>query len=155
MLTVSLEDVIRSGSWGPLKLGVTADELRSTVGPPDVTGCPDPRGFDAVWNYGDIEVLFDEDGAYCIDLHGVTNRPQGGSVIRLDPWILRAGLPFEEFEDAIGSIGIGWRREIPAYDPTQLHVVLRDDPRLYLSFVTTDEEYSPPKGWWGLFLVRR
>ena len=151
VISVSLEEVVKSGTWGPLTLGSTAHDLLTQAGAPDFSGCPDARGIEAVWKYGDIEVLFADDRVYCINVHFVTDRPRGGGGIRLDPWILRTGLPLEAFEQVLASMGLAWHKEVPAYDPTQVHVVFRDSPKLYASFVTVEEKYSPPKGWWGLF----
>ena len=103
MITVSLEDALRAGTFGPLAPGMTRAQVASLVGPPDAMGSTSrkyrtPR----IWKYGDIEVRYElgADRLTTVALRefGV---PTGGATIHLDPWVIRGHMARQEAEDAL------------------------------------------------------
>lgn len=60
LTSLDLLALLAEGAWGPLRVGMTRDAVRSAVGPPDgPTAAGEDRFATAVWRYGPVRVLFD------------------------------------------------------------------------------------------------
>ena len=54
--SVSMRDFLRSGEFGPIRLGDTVDSLRSAFGEPPAVGRTSGRHHTPlIWKYGDVE----------------------------------------------------------------------------------------------------
>lgn len=157
MIHLSMRDWIVAGELGPFRVGATKAELIGVVGHPDQAGCPDD-GEDAVWKYGDLELLFDATSrpfrVSCVEMHAFDGAPSGGRKLRLDPWIVRSELPLADMRRALDALGVPYREEVHRYDDTLLQLVLRDDPRMHLDFITSDRD-GRSTGLRGLWMTRR
>ncbi len=157
VLSLSLRDWISTGDLGPFIIGATKADLLRAVGEPDQTGSP-RRGEDLVSKYGDIDLLFDSSArpfsVSCIEMHAFEGAPSGGSRVHLDPWIVRSGLPLAQMCEALRELGLPCREEVPARADATLNLVVRDDPRLHLDFVTSDRD-GWPVGLHGLWMTAR
>jgi hypothetical protein len=156
MIRVSLEAWLTRGDLGPFRVGVTKAELLRVVGHPDLAGCAD-GGEDAVWKYGDIELLFDVGRApavvWCVEMHAFDGAPEGGRRVRVDPWIVRSELPLATMLAALDRLAVAHRSEVPKYGRGLLNVILRDDPKLHLDFITSDAD-GWPIGLHGVWMTR-
>jgi hypothetical protein len=155
VLTLSLRDWICAGELGPFTVGATQAELVRAVGRPDHGGTGGRD--DLVWKYGDVELLFDATTRpcriHCVEMHAFEGAPTGGRWLQLDPWIVRSELPVEEMGFALGALGIPYREELPRPGGTLLQLVIRDDPRFHLDFITSDRD-GWPVGLHGLWMTR-
>ena len=89
-VTVSMQDFLRTGEFGPVRLGLTRDQLRGYLGAPEDWG-PTPKAerYAQIWKYGDIEFHshFKEDALVSLFADHVGTL-RGGRAIDLDPWVL-------------------------------------------------------------------
>lgn len=156
MVRLSLEDWLVYGDLGPLRIGATQAELLASVGPPDGASCPE-GGVDMVWKYGDLELLFCADEVscrvFCVELHAFAGVPSGGPRILVDPWLVRSELPREQMLHALRNRGVAYREEAAEHDDTLVKVVVREDPRIHLDFITDDSE-GWPLGLFGAWMAR-
>lgn len=143
MIRVSLRDWIVKGELGPFRVGASKAELIRVVGHPDQAGCPED-GEDQVWKYGDLELLFTGPAhpfaVYCVEMHAFAGVPSGGRKLRLDPWIVRSELPLVDMRRALDGLGVTYREEVASHDASNLNLVVREDPRIYLDFITSDRD---------------
>lgn len=153
----SLKEWLTAGALGPFRIGATKQELIDAVGQPDLAGCPH-NGEDAVWKYGDIELLFDTSHQpfrlYCVEMHAFDGVPSGGGKVRLEPWIVRSELPLADLVRELDALGVPHRQEVPRYGGGEiLHLIVRETPRLRLDFITSDTS-AWPIGLHGLWMTR-
>jgi hypothetical protein len=117
MIAVSLLDWLRTGQFGPVRLGFSRAQLQDLLGrPDDMGGTSRKHRTPAIWKYGDIEFHFGgrDDPLYLIHLDDFAI-PTGGPAIAFDPWIVRGGLLREEVEWILSAQGIAYRR-VASYD---------------------------------------
>lgn len=156
MLGLSLRDWIVTGKFGPLAIGATQAELVRAVGRPDQAGCPD-RGVDMVWKYGDIELLFEPYAGtgrvWCVEMHAFDGAPVGGRRIRLDPWIVKDGLPLTELRRALDAAGVVTREASLPQDETVLQVFVREDPKMHIDVIVSDRD-GGSVGLHGIWMTR-
>lgn len=155
MIRVSLRDWIVTGELGPFTHGSTKAALLRRVGHPTDSGCPD-LGQDAVWRYGDIELLFlvSRDAPavlFSVSIHSFNHVPDGGRDVRIDPWIVRMSMPPGKLRGGLASLGVRFREEPDKYDEAAMHMILRDDPFMDIHFIPDRHEPSQPLGLWGLW----
>lgn len=106
-ITVSMLEFLRTGQFGPVRLGSSRNELRGYLGEPETWGRPYlPRSSAAqagIWKYGDIEFHFREDTLWLIFADHIRTL-KGGKAIDLDPWVLSGNITVKQalrdFEDA-------------------------------------------------------
>lgn len=157
MVRVSLRDWIVKGELGPFRVGASKADLIRIVGHPDQAGCPDD-GEDQVWKYGDLELLFTGRShpftVYCVEMHAFADVPSGGRKLRIDPWIVRSELPLADMRRALAQHGVAYSEEVAKHDDTNLHLVVREDPRIRLDFITSDRD-GWPVGLHGIWMSER
>lgn len=56
MIQVSVDDLVVNGRLGPLRPGMTPDEVVQLIGPPEDVGASRSTRF--LWKYGDLELFF-------------------------------------------------------------------------------------------------
>jgi hypothetical protein len=153
MGTISLQIFLRTGTLGPIHLGMSRDEVRGRLGEPDAMGGTSRQyRTPSLWKYGDIELIYGRH--YADPLSGILmdgfELPVGGPQLALDPWILRGGMSLEEAGDHLRVAGIAYSREPwPAYDDG---VSLVTAGHVQIGFLLNQEDYAPPP---GLFYISR
>lgn len=118
MIPVSLCEFARTGLFGPLRLGMSRDEIQYSLGYPELWGTEVHRDSATIWRYSDIEFYFTDHELRMIftDHDSLSN---GGETLAIDPWIIRAGLSREQFDSALRAERIEFSITRPTYDPRQ------------------------------------
>ncbi len=147
MITVSLEEALRTGTFGPLAPGMTRAQVESLVGLPDAMGSTSrkyrtPR----IWMYGDIEVRYElgADHLTTVALREFAV-PTGGTAIHLNPWVIRGHMAREEMENALNRVDLHFRY---VKEGDVLSVVLASGA--VLMFVEEQEPHGVPTGLYGV-----
>jgi len=113
----SLRELAKSGCFGSVSFEMTEAEVEERLGKADVTGGGSSEWRDNIWRYGDLEFGFvqPEYELFCIGINfwGEFKIPSQGDELEFDPWIVRGGLPLEEFlsECNLCSIEISEKRD--------------------------------------------
>lgn len=126
MIHVSLCEFARTGEFGPIRLDMSRAEVLGWLGCPGDWGREEQRDEAAIWRYADIEFHFYDHKLFMIftDHDDLTN---GGETCRIDPWLIRPGLPRPELETALRAAQIGFTVSTPAWDTRQRHVITTAD----------------------------
>ena len=108
--SVSMQDFLRTGEFGPVCLGFSRRQLRGHLGEPEDWG-PAPRAMHnaGIWKYGDIEFHFSGDALWLISVDDVKTL-YGGTAIDLDPWILDGGTSAEQVLEGLAAANIAYER---------------------------------------------
>ena len=141
-------ELVRSGKFGPLRHGMTREELRQLLGAPPLWGTQKTEDHAVFWRYGDIEYYFDERAvSFLFSDH--ENLTGGGSTLEIDPWIVRLGLPRIEFERSLALHSVNFTVARWQYDASQQHVTT--DSGVVFSFVDEPEDELDQAGlvWWS------
>ena len=111
MVNVSLKELIQLGHFGPVRLGMSREQVESFIGEPDDSGVGSRKHPQAtILKYGDVEFHFDpRDGRLWLIHLGQFEAPSAGKSVRLDPWIIRASLTVPEMEEGLSRSGIGYQ----------------------------------------------
>lgn len=99
-MKVSLKELIETGSFGPVKLGMNCEEVESSLGAPDdVGGTSRKYRKPSIWKYGEIELHFVQgaDSLFLIHLDDF-DVSSGGKSLHLDPWVIRGTLSLSDAE---------------------------------------------------------
>ncbi len=111
-IAVSMQDFLRTGQFGPVRLGLSRRQLRGLLGEPENWG-PTPRAQHnaGIWKYGDIEFFFhfQEDTLTTIFADHI-EKFQGGPAIEIDPWIFHGGLLGADALDQFSAASIAFER---------------------------------------------
>jgi len=109
-VSVSMQDFLRTGEFGPVRLGISRRQLRDHLGEPENWG-PAPRAKHnaSIWKYGDIEFHFNGDTLWLIFADDVENL-HGGRAIDLDPWVLDGGALEEQVLKDLAAADISYQR---------------------------------------------
>ena len=111
MVDVSLKELIQSGHFGPIRLGMNREQVESFLGKPDDWSAGSRKYSQAtILKYGDVEFHFDprDGGLWLIHLEEF-DAPSSGESVRLDPWIIRASLSVAEMEGHLSRSGIWYQ----------------------------------------------
>ena len=111
MVEVSLKELIESGRYGPLRLGVSREQVESFLGAPDDWSAGPCKFSQAtILKYGDVEFHFDprDDSLWLIHLEQF-EAPSGGKSVSLDPWVIRPSLTVSEMEECLSRSGIRYQ----------------------------------------------
>ena len=122
-IAVSMLDFLRTGEFGPIKLGISRAELRGCLGNPE-DWCVDPKGvnYAAIWKYGDTEFYFDNGDALWLIFADHIENLRGGAAVEIDPWIFHGGLLVADALESFSAAGILYER---------IHQTLDDDTERY------------------------
>lgn len=86
-ITVSMQDFLRTGEFGPVRLGMSRGQLRGLLGEPEGWGpSPQAKHNAGIWKYGDVEFYLNEDFLWLIFADDIDTL-DGGKAIDLDPWV--------------------------------------------------------------------
>ncbi len=148
MIHASMLELARSGKFGPLRHGMTHDELRELLGSPPLWGTQQTEDRARIWRYGDIEFHFEAWAVSFIFSHH-KNMTDGGPTMTIDPWTVRRGLPRHEFERHLAQHGVNFTVARWQYDTSQQHITT--DSGVVFSFVVEPEEEWDQSGlvWWS------
>jgi hypothetical protein len=154
LISISLKDVIQTGEFGPIKLGMSRDEVIAMLGEPtDVSINSSRRSHlkPTIIKYGDIEFYFTDetDRLYMIYFDHVSEFRGGGSRISLDSWIIKDGTSRKEVEKVLDEIDVKFV-EVKPWDSTCSQI--KTDSGVELVFVEVKEDYSPPVGLFAFYL---
>ena len=128
---VDICDFLRTGSFGPIRLGMTKKEAYHLLGKPQQWGGDFPwwteerreqaRPYDdcPIWKYDQMEFHFGDQGQqlFLIWCDYLDTLQSEGAVFSLDRWVFKADLPTrEQMEQALTEAGIDYtRRELEDY----------------------------------------
>jgi hypothetical protein len=107
-MNVSLKDLIQTGRFGSVRLGMSRAQVESSLGVPDDTGGTSRKyRRPSVWKYGDVELHFvpGSDSLWLIHLDDF-DIPSGGKLVGFDPWVIRRSLTLSEAEEHLSQSGI-------------------------------------------------
>jgi hypothetical protein len=116
-MIVSLKDLIETGHFGPVNLGMSRAQVETSLGAPDdVGGTSRKYRKPSIWKYGDVELHFvlGGDSLWLIHLDDF-DVPSGGKLVEFDPWVIRRSLTLREAEGYLTRSGI--RYEVGDYEP--------------------------------------
>lgn len=104
-IAASLEEFARTGRLGLLSIGLTRAEVLSSLGAPTDYAAGKPIEQSDIWKYGDVEVYFADEVVWLVHFDWF-DVPNGGPTLRIEPWVIRRGLPLNLLEDALHSSSI-------------------------------------------------
>ncbi|MEM6782543.1 MAG: hypothetical protein AAF624_02280 [Bacteroidota bacterium] len=150
MIEISLLRFLKTGSYGPVRLGQTREQVRSHLGEPDDKGGVSRKyRRPTVWKYGDVQLFWPEreerlKAIVFYAFHAPSGEiPSGGKSIDLRPGLLRGGVAIYEALHVLDEAGIA-SREVDHWLDT--HRVLETPPGVQLLFVDTSH-------WEGLYTI--
>ena len=137
----------RTGNFGSLRCGMTREKLQELLGAPPIWGTQQIEDRADIWRYGNIEYHFDNLAVSFI-FSNHENLTNGGSTLKIDPWIVRRNLPRSEFEFMLAKQSIQFTVARPQHDDSQCHVTT--DSGIVFSFVDEPDEDWDESGlvWW-------
>lgn len=119
-IAVSMLAFLRTGEFGPIKLGISRAELQGCLGEPEQWG-PAPRAKHnaGIWKYGDIEFFFHfrEDALVGVFADNIKTL-NGGNAIDLDPWVLNGDLTVKQALRELEDAGVPYQRIDWKFDDT-------------------------------------
>ena len=133
-------ELARTGKLGPIAPGMTHRELRDVLGPP-VAWDAETGDRTRIWQYGDVELHFDNWVVHLIfsDHRDLTD---GGPTLRIDPWIVRRGLPCEALQQRLTAAGVDVQVAVAHYDAGQR--LLTTEAGVVFSFLDSPEDGDRP-----------
>ena len=141
-----MREFLRSGEFGPIRLGDSVDSLRSIFGePPVVCGTSRRDRTPGIWKYGDIEFHLTSDRkCVCLIFCDTFEQLQLGSAAALDRWFFEGHPTVELVERELVSARIGFQRHGMPHEPSAF--LLRLDCGVELLF----SRGSDPVMWPGV-----
>ncbi len=121
-ITASLEDFARTGRLGPLSVGLNRDEVLKFLGAPTDFLAGKLVDQSAIWKYGDVEVYFADDVVSLVHFDRF-EVPVGGPTLKIEPWVIRRGLPLDKLEDALRRSSIEFSAACDPSNPKCVKVV--------------------------------
>ena len=115
-----MREFLRTGEFGPLRLGDSVDKMRSIFGEPHAVSRTSRRQRSpGIWKYGDIEFHLTEDGQhiwliFCDSFKAL----HLGSAASLDAWFFAGHPSCEEVERELASEKISSHRHDMRHEPT-------------------------------------
>jgi len=149
-VSVSMREFLRSGEFGPVRLGDSVDSLRSFFGEPPVVGGTSRRNpTPGIWKYGDIEFHLTSDRKrVCLIFCDTFKQLQLGPVASFDRWFFEGHPSVELVEGELVSAGIRFQRHDIPHEPSAF--LLRLDCGVELLFSRGSDPMMSP-GVPGLF----
>ena len=111
MVKVSLKELIESGRFGPVSLGMSREAVESFLGAPDDWSAGTRKYSRAtILKYGDVEFHFDplNGGLWLIHLEEFES-PHAGGLAELDTWVIGPALTVREMEECLSRSGIRYQ----------------------------------------------
>jgi hypothetical protein len=107
-----MREFLRSGEFGPVRLGDSVEKVRSVFGEPhDVAGTSRRRGTPGIWKYGDIEFhLSDDRRCVWLIFCDTFDRLHLGTAASLDAWFFEGHPSCEAVERELSAEQISFRR---------------------------------------------
>jgi hypothetical protein len=144
--SVSMREFLRSGEFGPVRLGDSADSLKRIFGEPPVVGGTSRRHrTPGIWKYGDIEFhLTSNRKCVCLIFCDTFEKLQLGSAAAFDRWFFEGHPSVELVERELVSAGIGFQRHDIPDEPSAFLLRLGCGVELLFS------RCSDPEMWPGI-----
>lgn len=117
-VSVSMRDFLRTGEFGPVRLGISRRQLRGHFGEPeDWVPAPRAKHNAGIWKYGDIEFHFHfrEDTLVRIFADAVEEL-RGGRAIELDPWVFNGAASTKQVLESLAAAHIPYERVLWAHE---------------------------------------
>ncbi|QIF02485.1 hypothetical protein [Roseimicrobium sp. ORNL1] len=141
-----MREFLRTGEFGPVRLGDSVDALRSSFGEPPVVSATSRRHrTPGIWEYGDIEFHLTSDHKslsliFCDTFAQLELVP----AVVFDRWFFEGHPPLEQVERELGTADIKYERHDMPHEPSAF--VLRLDSGIELLF----SDGSDPMMWPGV-----
>lgn len=154
---VSMREFLRSGDFGPVRLGDSVDVLRAAFGDPDDTGGTSRRQkTPVIWKYGDVEFHLTADASrvgliFCDRFE----RLHLGAAASFDPWFFAGHPSVETVERELATAGIPCHRQDAPYEPTARLLRLDSGIELLFSRQSDPAIGLPAPGLIGFQYARR
>ena len=109
-MNVSLKELIETGRFGSVRLGMSRAQIESSLGAPDDVGGASRKYLaPSIWKYGDVELHFVPGAdSLCLIYLDEFDIPSGGKLVNFDPWVIRRSLTVSEAEEQLSQSGIGY-----------------------------------------------
>ena len=145
-----MREFLRTGEFGPVKLGDSVDAIRNALGAPPVVGGTSRRQrTPGIWKYGDIEFHLSNDRQHlCLIFCDAFDRMSLGEGATLEHWFFDGHPSREAVEAKLAAAAIFFHRRDLPHEPTAY--VLRLDSGVELLFSNGNNPYTSP-GVPGLF----
>ena len=100
-----MREFLRSGAFGPLKIGASRDQVYAALGEPDDWSIPSRRQrLPAIWKYGVVEFHFDAGTNTVALIHADDfDHFHAGAGIDLDPWWMDRGATLERARSELSA----------------------------------------------------
>jgi hypothetical protein len=149
-ISVSMREFLRSGEFGPVRLGASAENVRSIFGEPHSVGSTlRRRQTPGVWKYGDIEFHLTVDRRrVCLIFCDTFDRLHLGPAAALDSWFFEGHPSREAVERELLLAQIPFNRQEMKLEPNGY--LLRLESGVELLFNTGSDPMIWP-GCQGLF----
>jgi hypothetical protein len=149
MIKASIEDFLRKGEFGPIRLGDNLDRILELLGEPDGSLMDRKHKRPVIVAYGVIEFHFDPEQEYILWLiyADAFDELLGGPAIDLDPWILRGQISKDDVETALRSAAIPYSLTQPLDKSLS---GLRTEGGVELGFGNAEDQET---GWRGLCVI--
>lgn len=142
---VSMREFLRSGQFGPFRLGDSVASLRDAFGEPhDTGGMNDPDRTPSILKYGDIEFHVNADAKhiwliFCDTFERLSLGPEAS----FDHWFFEGHPSVESVEQELRKAGLAFHREELPYEPAGF--LLRLDSGVELIFSKGSGRHQVPR----------
>ena len=116
IVTARMEDFARSGALGPVRLGMSRQDIVRLVGRPKNWGINLPgmgkyKGWarSPIWIYGNAEIHFDENHLSLLHFDDGFRKPRGGQGLRVRSWVIREWMSLKALERALSKAHIEYK----------------------------------------------
>lgn len=149
VIKISLKDVLRQGTFGSIKLGMSREEIETILGKPDGVMQRKKDKYPTGFVYGDIEFYFvsSSDNRLCTVYFDHFDIPKGNKKFLIDPWVIKGRTTRAEIENALAKANIPFHLA-ECFNPTMIE--LETKTGIKLAFC---EEENDPSDWKGLYCV--
>ena len=149
-ISVSMREFLRTGAFGPLTIGDSAEKLKNTLGDPhEVGGSSRRHRAPGIWKYGDVEFhLTDDRRRIWLIFCDTYETLHLGGAASLDGWFFKGHPSSAVVENELNAAQMSFSREGVPHEPSAY--VLRVQSGVELLFSTGTEEFTWP-GRPGLF----
>ena len=152
VVTIKLEDFLRTGVFGPVKFGMTREELKAILGEPCYCHQRRKDNHPTIFQYGDFEFYFlsSQDNRLCsIYLHHF-NEIKGNERLNVEPWGLKGQMSLSEVEGRLNASGIPFQH---THHPNPDMVCLTTDSGVEIGFCKEPGSAGLPQS--GLYYISR